>query len=423
MPVVALSPDEIDAAMEAGDSAIKYLLDKGGVEREVQARLYHFGCTSVALLGTFAENAADFKAMLKDDFGLDPSKSIGERAQVAQLLVAFNTAQVRATKQAEVEGELESRRMTRPLPANEYVAMRMAFEKQWWVLEEDQVPARSFLERLADELETGDFKCTPLETVLNKEQDDPDVLTPVWTATGQLQMKRGAGRIAEPANPEALRKRVSLLGVALMMLGLRHTNRAWLQGMTPQLFNEFLSYLLGDFCYNLVGRSADGRTVLTPSWSQLLIYEFQIRKKALQEMVAQKGTFAQCLKSAWKDPVTKERYFTTPLALSVGGGLKRVYQADGAGESSSSKGKGKKGKKQKGQGKGKKGATNKSGCKPRTPDGRLICYAFNDRTGGCKNAKCSFLHVCGSCFGDHSMQKCPGNSQKPETAGSGKGAH
>ena len=64
--------------------------------------------------------------MLNEDFGLDPAVSILSRTQVAQLLMAFHTASIRASKQAEIEGELESRRITRPLPSNEYLAMRAA---------------------------------------------------------------------------------------------------------------------------------------------------------------------------------------------------------------------------------------------------------------------------------------------------------
>ena len=42
-----------------------------------------------------------------------------------------------------------------------------------------------------------------------------------------------------------------------------------------------------------------------------------------------------------------------------------------------------------------------------TPDGKPICFAFNDKSNPCTKTKCSFLHVCGRCFKDHPMYQCP----------------
>ena len=118
-------------------------------------------------------------------------------------------------------------------------------------------------------------------------------------------------------------------------------------------------------------------------------------------------------KLAWEDPVTKERHFTTPLCLESG--RKRAadfppstfrpepptkYTQKGGGKGS---GKGKKGKGQK----KKSGSLATPGCASTSPDGRSICYQFNNTNSRCNNAKCKFAHVCGVCFAkDSPMYVC-----------------
>ena len=260
-----------------------------------------------------------------------------------------------------------------------------------------------------------------------------------------MKMRRGSSTVAEPLNAEQLRHRITLMETGLMMLGLKQTNCAFLQGMVPQNFTDYLSFLLGDFCYNLVGKDAQGHTVGAPTWPQLLVYELQIRKRAYRLIADGVGTFPVCLKQAWNDCVVKERFFTTPLAFSSHAragpyGFPPVPSAPRDGSSweatTVGKGKGRRAKakaktkatiatgggKGKGAGKGSKGPP-RTGCADKTPDGKGICYDYNDKDHNCsKGRACRFLHVCGRCFGDHPMFACNGNASRAETQGSGTGS-
>ena len=75
-----------------------------------------------------------------------------------------------------------------------------------------------------------------------------------------------------------------------------------------------------------------------------------------------------------------------------------------------------------GQGKGKgKTAADKLGISAQTPDGRNVCYGYNDFSVRCRVKSCRFAHVCGACFGNHPVYACkPGN--RAETQGLGKGS-
>ena len=59
---------------------------------------------------------------------------------------------------------------------------------------------------------------------------------------------------------------------------------------------------------------------------------------------------------------------------------------------------------EKGKNTGKRaGKGNLTDCANETPDGKRICYAFNDTERQCANRKCNFLHVCGKCSKAHPM--------------------
>ena len=123
------------------------------------------------------------------------------------------------------------------------------------------------------------------------------------------------------------------------MLSLRNSNRAVLQGLCPQDNEDYVSYLLGEFCFGMVGLNAEGHSIATPSWPQLLQYEHQVRKKMYSNMFSEHMAAPLALKSAYKDPVTKERFFTTPIALAST--VRRPFNAqskEGGGKSGKNRG-------------------------------------------------------------------------------------
>ena len=149
-----------------------------------------------------------------------------------------------------------------------------------------------------------------------------------------------------------------------------------------------------------------------PHWQLVLSYELEIRRNMMK--LVTKGTgMGAALRSSWKDPVVKERFFTTPLALQ-GGSRKRPAESMEAhaesrpkGGPSRPKGKGK----GKNKGKSKSGSSGLSNCAVKTPDGKNVCYAFNNQAETCTRKNCPFLHVCGICFKDHPMYRCSGRGQ------------
>ena len=262
-------------------------------------------------------------------------------------------------------------------------------------------------------------------------------MTPVWDPTGNVKMKKSSGEISDPENPEQLRRRISIMFTGLMFVAMSHTNRPHIQGITPELSHRYCEYLLGEHVWEMVAKDSSGMTVAAPGWTLVVSYELAIRKKAYRLMAEGQGKFPTCLRQAWLDVVVKERNFTTPMALQAaagavsvdryhaemptmpGKGPKKYQQPGQAKQKGGGKGKGSKtkGKTKKGKGKGGGGAR----CASSTPDGKAICYGYNDASNRCtKKNTCFFLHVCGICFQKHPMYQCTGHStQTPETGGGG----
>ena len=449
MNALVLSEEETTSAMAAGTSELKYLMAKEGVSERVQSLFYHVGCVTVARFGLFAANEEDLRLVLKNDMGLDSAASLKNRSEVSGVLVAFSQAGKRTEAVATHLGTLDATRQTKPLLGSDYLVMKNSYERTYGKLEDQDAPARVYLERRIAEMEAGELRAEALTMVLNREQDGEETLQPSWDQSGVIKLRKCFEVLDNPANPEELRRRLGVMITGLIMMARQHTNRKELQTITPGLLHLYAGYLLGDHVWMLIARDAEGLTVAVPQGQLVIKYELAIRKRAYSMMQDTGRPFEECLRESWLDPLTKERAFTTPLAISAathrhvemstftgensGGGHKQKVSNKKTKQANKGKGGGKdafalvsgKGTR-KGGSKGKNkggGLTVPAGCAPRTTEGRPICFGYNDKEVKCKNANCSFVHVCGICFQKHPMYVCKGNTgQVPSVAGETQGS-
>ena len=438
MAPILLSKEEEEAAYKLATSELIYLLDKEEISYGTQCKLYHVGVRTLGKFASLCTDPADLKTVCKEDLGLDGASGIKERVEVAGLVCAFINAQQRTSKKAEYEGELDARHITKEMGKSEFLSMKTAWEKKWWPLEDRETPAKCYLERRAEELEAGEMRAESLQSVLNREEDDPDLLQPVWDPTGNVRLRRGSVLVNDPENPEQLRRRLELMGIALMMLATRHTNKQGLQGITPQMMHTYCAYLLGEFVWEMVAKDPEGHTIAVPNWALVLSYERAIRKKAYKLMYDSGLGFPACLITACNDTTTKERFFSTPMAVGAASNKKsttavseshtkaiaviKVGKPKGTGRGAAAPK-----KKSKAKGKSKGGKLPGGQCASHTPEGLAICFSYNNSAVKCKLRECRFEHVCGICFQKHPMWVCRGQGQAPpvpaagETRGGGSG--
>lgn len=417
MPAIVLTDAEEAEALAKGGADLKFLFQRNDVDTSTMAKWFHAGVRSLEKFANIAKDAEDLAVVMKEYLGIDQAASLEARVQAAALTCAWTNARTRVQRAAEVEAEMDTKDWVKPLVSSEWLAMKAGLEKVVGTLDEKTTPAKEYVEKKLQEVEAGDYRAEDLSEVVSREEIDPDSLVPQWDAKGHLTVRKGAARIKEPENPESLRMRLTVMRNAMQMIALKHTNRAELQGDYTKAFEEYKEYLLGEHVYGLNAKDADGLTIAAPPFRLVLAYEKAVRKEAMRRVNQEQTPFPRALKMGWKDPTTKERHFTTPLALSA----KRPAQAVGqwAQEGPTSK-KGKmdtKGSK----GKSKGGGKQLHGCASHNKEGVPICYRYNTAGEKCKMKKCKFSHQCGICLSDkHPMFQCNASKRQPPDTG-GKG--
>lgn len=408
MPPIVLSPAEKKAALDSCGADLSFLLEKYDVKDDVQAILSHVGVKNVEKFAALAKDVPDLTNLVKDYMGLDPDASLEARVEVGSIVCAWNNAQARSQKSAEIEAEMDTKEFVKKVPTSEWQAMRAALDRLVGKQDDKVTPAKEYVEKRLAEVENNDYRAESLTEVVSRDEVDPDSLLPQWDSKGNLSVRRGATTVPEPSNPEALRKRLTIMQHAYQMVALRHTNRQELQGDYVRAFSDYKDFVLGEYVWGLNAKDEEGKTVSSPPWSLVLSYERAIRKEAAKKV--REGTpYPTALREAWRDPTVKERHFVTPLAL---------HSKRPAPEIPWHPGKYHKGGKDKGKGKTKKGGKSVlQGCATHTPEGDPVCYRFNTPNEKCKEKKCRFKHVCGICFGKHPLYQCDHQKRQPDTQG------
>ena len=129
--------------IEQAGSDLKFLLDREGVDIELQVKLFFVGVSSVKQVATFAEDKADLRKSLKVNFEMDPDTDIKSRIAIAKVLVAWDAARARAAKMAEAEGDAQARNVPKEVGSSDHHAMRKAFELKYWEVDDMKVPGKT----------------------------------------------------------------------------------------------------------------------------------------------------------------------------------------------------------------------------------------------------------------------------------------
>eukprot|EP00435_Cladocopium_sp_Y103_P016869 s1943_g4.t1 len=388
MPPIVLTDAERDAALPKGGADLKFLFERNDVPVQTMAKWFHIGVVTSEKFANIAKDVDDLVAVLRDHLGINQANTLEERVQVAAITCAWSNARTRVARAAEIEAEMDTKEWTKPLVNSEWLAMKAGLEKAVGVLDDKATPSKEYVEKKLQEVEAGDYRAEDLAEVVSRDEVDPDAMVPQWDARGNLTVKRGASRIRDPENPEGLRARLTVMKNAYQMVALKHTNRPELQGEYVRVFEEYKEYLLGEHVFGLHARDAEGLTLAAPPFRLVLSYEKAIRKDAVRRVNQEQVPFPRALKLAWRDPTTKERYFTTPLALCA----KRPVPVAAKPAAAPPSLEGAPWKKQKpevkGKGRGKGGGKQLPGCAAQNKDGVPICYRFNTAGEKCKEKKC-----------------------------------
>ena len=367
-------------------------------------------------LSLLADSRAEARTTIATLLKLDPATPEGVSRQVA-VLDSWETAMKRIEVQRQQDAEAKSARLPKTIPRSSLLSLRQAAEDILGVLPDKLAPGVALLELVFEQVEENTIEAIPLTQVFCVEDGEDLKTGATIDASGILRLKRGRTEVPMPGDSEALRRKLRCWGLAFIYAKLKNPGRSWLKTATLEVVNEYLDHLLGERVRGLEAKDQADTVVARPSWPLMLAYEYQIRKEAARNIL--KGhDFAEALRRAWTDLELRERHFVTPLALSAVAGaaggepaLKRGRFRGERATGSEQQGGGKSKGKQKGGGKGKqKGGKargkGKGGLRHSTPDGRQLCYAFNNAAESC-DGTCGRVHACRWCLGPHPMHACP----------------
>jgi hypothetical protein len=425
MPLLVMTEEETAEALGGADSDLKWLLSDGEVPVDIQAALYHRKFNKLRVFLGLGENRAEVRAAILADIGLSPTDGHLARQQVALVLAAWDAAKEYVTKENSVRAEARASNLPRPMSATEHAAMRQAFEARYGRLENNEVPARHYLGTKIEDIEENEPKAEALKEVASKDDGEEDFLMSEVGKDGHVRVRKGARDGKAPSNSEELRARLRLVGHCWLFLRTKHANRSWLMDITEKTYSVLADHLLGKYVAGAVIQSSSGDSVRHPPWSLVLSYEFELRKWSYEQVVVQNIGIHEALTLAMKNTEIKEKYFTTPYSLgaqqdSLAGKRqgKWLRPADGDGDweqrpRKQQRAKDKKRAKGKGKGKGK-GVGGSGGLASRTPDGRMICFKYNNQQESC-DGRCNMIHCCQRCFQKgHAAWKCTGGGSEAE---------
>jgi hypothetical protein len=257
----------------------------------------------------------ELKVLLQEEPFKMKTEGLANRAQVANIVVAWETAKVRGDEQKKQDGESEVRNIPKHLPSDTFTSIVESFEVAWCKgkeLPEKKTPARCYMEKRLDDIENNLLKPEGLDEVLNVTQDDSQSFRPVWDDAGNMKTIKTVHKISMPANKEEFRTRITLMGSAWIMAGLHQTHGEYLKGIDPSLFSDYLEYMLGEYVGDLDSKDQWGTVISKPPWYLILAYDHAIRKETLKRVKRTSMTFEDAFRQTWEDPVVMARNFTTP---------------------------------------------------------------------------------------------------------------
>ena len=407
---------EVAAQCEAD---LMYIFEESEVSLRHQWTLVTSGYKNIRRFVGLEESRAGVRTVLMADLGLDPVLVAEDRLQLSILLSAWETAKEQLSHEIQLRAEAKALRQVRPVSNQERISMRRLVEEKYGKLPACEVPAASYLSDKMEEVEQNDPHAAALDEVLSLEDGDEMTLGAGVDSSGKIHVVRKRQKIKMPATPEEFRRRLRVEGNLWIFLSTKFTNRTWLAGLTPEAFGRYTDHFLGKKVAELTipqaGRSEDsGGYAVRPPWGVILTYEFECRKACFRLITDEGFTLKEALAMVVKDSEIKELYFTTPIALmpshkrALAGGSEGSGRKRGRGQGgpmpppAAARSGGGRGRGAKSAGKGGKNLLF------RTPDQRLICFAFNNPSEKC-DGSCGMVHVCRykGCMGKHPMYECP----------------
>ena len=414
--------------IKKAEADLLWVWQQNEVPLDTQWSLVTLGYCTMRKFAGVEDSRASVRAAFAVDLLLDVAAAApaGPQARIAlaSLVAAWESARDQVQRETQLRAESKALNIQRPIGIQDRTIMRKALEVKYGRLQTHEVPSAEYLACKSEEVETGEPSASTLDEVTSLDDTEGQSLQATLDISGSLKILKKKGKIALPSTSEELRARLKVEANTWMMLSLKYTNVHWLQGLERDTWFSYADFFLGEQVSMIEIQGADGQgPTLTDPWKAILGYEQACRRWAFKKVREEGHTLDQSLKDSIRDSERKEVNFTSPIALGLcrSAGFKRTPEssvssrpekAQRTGNRGEGGGKGNSGGKGGGKGKNKSGkdrtSTGRKNFLSYTPDGRQICFKFNN-LAGCSDSACDRVHVCQvpSCGESHAAARCP----------------
>ncbi|CAK9048563.1 Signal peptide peptidase-like 2B (SPP-like 2B) (SPPL2b) [Durusdinium trenchii] len=246
------------------------LLDARGVDAVMQAALFDAGIPSIAMLSAVATDRDALLEVARAELGIDIGARPRDAIKFAALYLSWQSAVKRRVAMDELDADATAHKQPKAVPGVEMQLYRAEFEKRFFKLKDAECPGKPSFEDVCEQLDSGEFRPMALRHFGSRaEEDDAE--------TGSL-----------------------------------HLGKA---GLTPFTAIEYLNYICSKNVAQLESLVVDEVALHRPSLKLIMSYEFQMRKEAV-EQVNKGDTWVTALREVVKNADVRERFFSTPLAVT-----------------------------------------------------------------------------------------------------------
>ena len=294
MAAVALTPQEQrEYVSEHMDAGMQFVVSEAWVSLDNQVAIARY-YGSLRRFGALAEDRAGIRAACLHDFAI-PQDTPPNRAQVAAIVTAWETAKELVAKETEIRAEAKVLGQPRILQTHERQAMMKAVEALYGVISDAEAPSADYLSQKSEETETNEPIASPLDEVVSRKESTTSSIQSSIDSSGHLRVTRTKCKSKMPASTEDYRRVMRVEANAWLCMAACYRAKPWLNGLVASDFTKFVDYILGDRVYGiqLPSSTTEFAQKVKPDWSIVLAYEFKLRREVM------KGRGVACDRKFW----------------------------------------------------------------------------------------------------------------------------
>ena len=288
-------------------SDLQYVWDDAEIPLALQYEMaQHY--KSLRVFTAIGESSADVRTAVQADFNLDPARDPALRAQVAQVVAAWNAGKELYTKEKEIQAESKVLGVPRHLQHSERLAMLKAVEKVLGHLSDHETPSAEYLALKVEECENGECTAASLDEVSSKADRNTSALQTSLDSTGHVRITKTKSKGRLPESTEEYRRLMKLEATTWLCMSSKFKSKHFLAGLKMEDFNRFVEFVLGEKVHGIKVPIDGQQQPLRPPFALVLQFEHRLRREAFKLVNKGEKTLAEALEAVTKDAELKESY-------------------------------------------------------------------------------------------------------------------